>query len=164
MNETIRLLQGESKLIDAKPDNSIVWYWLCTIGLRYIIATGFAIFVISILASPSHQFSYQVTVILLATVIFFSWATLNRLSYYYLFTNLRIISKSGIINKQQQIVSYDRVADIHVERNWLQRIFGLSSVILEDFSGNRPLVLVGIESTLADRISHTVSSYMYNQK
>ena len=159
MNEDVHLLPGEKKLIDAKPDQQVIWFWLLTVGGRYIVSVGFLLFVIYMMVKPPYRLGYQLAVVILATMIFFIWAHLNRISRYYLFTNIRAIAKTGIFTKRRHIVSYDKIADIHVEQTWLERLFGLASIVLEDISGNRPMMMVGLEYSAAERIVYTVSSY-----
>ncbi len=160
----IRLLKNEKIIIDAQPDSNVIWYWLFTFGLRYIIAVAFIVFVLQLVSGPANRFMLQVMVVILAAIAYFGWAALNRKFHYYAFTNFRCISETGIINKRNAFVGYDRIADVHVARNWLERLLGLSSIIAEDFSGNKPMRMQGLEKETAEKITFTISTFLQQGK
>lgn len=79
-------------------------------------------------------------VYLLALLVWVCWPFLIWFTTTYTITNRRIITRSGIINKQGHDLPLRRISDVRYDKDVIDRIFGCGTLILETAAEN-PLTL-----------------------
>jgi membrane protein YdbS with pleckstrin-like domain len=68
---------------------------------------------------------------------------------YYWITNKRIVVQKGLIGHSIQIVPLERISDIIVSRNWLEKLLGIGSLLVQSLAGQyTPYVPFGAELRL----------------
>jgi hypothetical protein len=84
------------------------------------------------------------------SIIGFLIVELYRRSHKYIVTNLRIISKGGVLTKRERTIRYDKIADIDAQQGILGQIFGFGTIIPISESGlglgaDKSLAAAGVE-------------------
>src|SRR3989344_6560852 len=62
---------------------------------------------------------------------------LRRVTFHYSIDDKFLLLKQGILSKQQRHIPYGVVQNIYVKQDFLDRIFGLTSLTLENASANQ---------------------------
>ena len=110
----LALMPGESVVIAGTPDRSALLKY--TMSIAAIIA-GLGVFTLPLL--------------LIVYPIVKAWVKRHR----YWVTDKRIIVSNGIIGYRARSVPFERISDVAISANWLERIFGLRSVMVRDMTG-----------------------------
>jgi|GEM_PF-4198888 len=161
METLIALPPGETILLEAKPHYSVIFYWLLTTGLRYVMLLIFCVFLVS-LATPSPQDAFfQFFLLFFGLGGYFIWALLGRAYREYILTERGCFSAFGILNRHRSLLPYDRIANVYVRRNLLERLLGISSVIAEDFSGTPSLIMVGLKKSTGEMAIRLLSERVF---
>ncbi len=80
----------------------------------------------------SQQLSWILLIEVLVTpVLSIPLFLLWYLSFEYCFTDTGILIRWGVLRRQERLVSYDRIQNVHIQRSVLHRLFGLAKIEIE---------------------------------
>lgn len=135
----LKLTEGERVLVEGTPmrDPLFRYFMVCAVFVC-------AISVIGILALPIVYFALR--------------AYIGKHRYWV--TNSRIIVTNGIIGFRARSIPLERVSDVAISCTWLEKAFGLRSVVVRDMtgeamSGARMLAITdapGMQQLILDRV------------
>jgi uncharacterized membrane protein YdbT with pleckstrin-like domain len=83
------------------------------------------------------------TLIVLIMLPYFLWVELNYHNYTYQFRKKRLVIRKGVLNKERVIIPYDRIQNINVTHNVMQRALKLATVKIET-AGTNPWESEGV--------------------
>lgn len=83
------------------------------------------------------------TVIALILLPYLLWIELNYHNYTYQFRKKRLVIRKGVLNKERVIIPYDRIQNINVSHNVMQRALRLATVKIET-AGTNPWESEGV--------------------
>lgn len=148
MNQNIQLHANEKILLTLKPKHSASLYLAITNTGAYFLPLMIILFVFTILpANNGHDVSLttalkQIITLLAANIwwiiplfiiislISYFWSKYAVSQYQYTITNQRIINYSGFWGINCKIIPYERIVDVDLKQNPLQRLLGISSVFI----------------------------------
>lgn len=73
--------------------------------------------------------------LLLFSIVFWIISSLKYKWEYYWLTNKRIIQRKGLIGHSISSVPYERISDVIVSRNWLEKLLGIGSLRIQTLAG-----------------------------
>ncbi|MEZ4651571.1 MAG: PH domain-containing protein [Candidatus Eisenbacteria bacterium] len=85
--------------------------------------------------SRGSRFELLIILSLIPSVVF---QVVRYFAFHYRFTESEIIVRSGVVRRTTRHVPYERIQNIDLSRNVLQRAFGLNQLSLETASGKEP--------------------------
>ncbi len=135
----LALMEGEEILVAGRPEPAPL--------MGYLMANATLVCMVTIFGLPLVPLLYFVMKAFIA-------------KHRYWVTNSRIIVTNGIIGFKARSIPLERVSDVAISCNWLERAFGLRSVIVRDMtgeamSGARMLAVsdaTGMQRDILDRI------------
>jgi uncharacterized membrane protein YdbT with pleckstrin-like domain len=83
------------------------------------------------------------TVVVLILLPYLLWVELNYHNYTYQFRKKRLVIRKGVLNKERVIIPYDRIQNINVTHNVMQRALRLATVKIET-AGTNPWESEGV--------------------
>ncbi len=83
------------------------------------------------------------TLVVLIMLPYFLWVELNYHNYTYQFRKKRLVIRKGVLNKERVIIPYDRIQNINVTHNVMQRALKLATVKIET-AGTNPWESEGV--------------------
>jgi membrane protein YdbS with pleckstrin-like domain len=107
----LSLMPGEEVVIEGKPDRTRLQRYLMAVTT---MAMTF-LFPLAILAFP----------------IVAAWVKRHQ----YWVTTRRVVVSNGIIGWKTRSVPFERISDVVISANWLERIVGLRSIVVRDMTG-----------------------------
>jgi uncharacterized membrane protein YdbT with pleckstrin-like domain len=110
----IALLEGEEVLHVGKPQRDLL--------AAYLNVTASLLAIVTVVGIP---------------VLPFIWWAVNAFAkkHRYWLTSSRVVVTNGIIGYRARSIPLERVSDVAISCNWLERAFGLRSVIVRDMTG-----------------------------
>lgn len=136
------LLDGEKVLEEIKPDKKLKMYFTLEVAFFFYLATFWLVFIGFALV---NRIGWVQTAILSAAyltglaglVILIAWLLAkNSYSYQkYWITNKRLLYKRGTFGYRISSVPLERISDVIVSRTMIERIVGISSVLIESLAG-----------------------------
>ncbi len=96
--------------------------------------------------------------IVLLLLPYLVWTELNYHNYTYQFRKKRLVIRKGVLNKERTVIPYDRIQNININRNVLQRTLGIATIKIET-AGTNPWESEGIIDGIGDYhgfITHTM--------
>jgi membrane protein YdbS with pleckstrin-like domain len=133
------------KIAPARRSPSFLKYFIVSIFF-FILLVGyiFVDFPLSELLMKEH------VVLLLTAIAVIWWATgeYRRHNHgVYIITNDRIIIKTGIVSTHIESVSYDLIVNVKTYRSFLDKIFGIGTIVVMTARGGQETNLIGIKNT-----------------
>ena len=159
------LHKGEIIIKDIKPSSRIIWYYairslkwntiLAFIILNYLIidfslssfSSSFSYF--SFPSLFNEFFTFEVIALMIITFIFpFIYGLLRYSKQHYWITNQRIVYKHGVIGYAIVSIPYNRISDVIISRDLLERLLGFGSILIQTLAGQWSEGRMGAEVSL----------------
>ncbi|MCK4319370.1 PH domain-containing protein [Candidatus Micrarchaeota archaeon] len=94
--------------------------------------------------TPIKEYTFWIALILLAISIAYAiWLELHYQEYTYEFYEDKLRIKRGIINKERINIPYDKIQNVNIKKDIMERLFGLATVRIET-AGTSPGEAEGI--------------------
>ena len=146
MKKPFLLLEGEKVLEKIKPDKKLKTYFTLQTAFFLYLATFWLVFIaIPLTKAIGWPETITLAIILAAVyliglavvVLIISWLLAeNSYSYQeYWITNKRVLYKRGTFGYRISSVPLERISDVVVSRTMIERILGISSVLIESLAG-----------------------------
>jgi len=120
-----------------KLDKKVIWAFFFNFSLVPIIILVIGLFPIFLaliddsLIELTGFFIFSLFILFGGCLVFcYVWARLTYHYYRYELTDTSFYVEKGIIFKNYKTLSYDRIQNVEIERGILDRIFGLSSLVV----------------------------------
>lgn len=136
--DNMTLVPGETVLRRMRPH----WITLILPVFSFIVLTIMYTWLLGLIGNLNEPFrnilQWVVGLIVLALFLrwvvktFIWWATTK-----YLFTNKRIVTRTGLIRVEGESIALNKIQSIQFEKTLLERIFGSGSLIVESAAENR---------------------------
>src|SRR5258708_3877367 len=104
-----------------------VWIFKSVVGL--IIALVILVFFLFL-----GVYSWYLMYVLIATPIYIVVTTLRKNNFHYALEEKFLTIKQGVISKQERHIPYGVIQNIFVKQDLLDRLFGITSVTIENAS------------------------------
>ena len=155
MEKYFLLQKGEKVVKEIKPLPRLKWYFFLSGGhiLTLLIFSFVFLYVLYGLISTAlfETLGVFLTSILFVVGIFVAKLIYSYLRYrqeYYWITNKRIIAKRGLLGYRITSIPFERISDITISRNFLERLLGLGSLHIQSLAGQFSYSLFGSEASL----------------
>ncbi len=94
--------------------------------------------------TPIKEYTIWIVLILLAIIIAYAiWLELHYKEYTYEFYEDKLRIKRGIINKEMINIPYDKIQNVNIKKDIIERLFGLATIRIET-AGTNPGEAEGI--------------------
>ncbi|MEM2089931.1 MAG: PH domain-containing protein [Candidatus Pacearchaeota archaeon] len=145
------LLKDEKIIKSIKPKPRLKGYWFLSWGLGLIFAWAIILAFIFLELGANLPISIFGTIIafliVLATFLLLLLIILLRYHWEcYWITNKRIITRTGLIGYRYYSVPLERISDVIVRKDWLERIFKLGSLHFQTLAGQLSKSGLGAET------------------
>jgi len=108
--------------------------------------------------SVMFAFSTLLAILLGYVLFIYGWAGIYVSRFRYQLTNISLNIEYGIIKKSYSTIPYDKIQDVNTRRNVIERVLGLSSLLIPtaSSSGLMPGALLGLSTDDAEKIKQTL--------
>ena len=128
------LLENEKIVAEVKP-TSFSTYFFSLYGVHLLIL---------LIGFPAIPFLFPEFIVILVlysflVLVIFLVVLIAKLSYgweFYWITNLRVIQRKGLIGYNFYSTPYERMSDVILSKNWLERILNVGSVRIQTLAGS----------------------------
>ena len=172
MSRPIKLFEGENILLECHPKSILTEYNTARLSLGYTI--GFVIATLFYmdklkrvpeLITESGIASRPLTILVFIIIIFMVCVYIKNAvetsKKKYVFTDQRCILVSGFIGTNQNIIPYNRIADVNINQTSFQALWGLTMVILDEQVGfGRKTLIQGLSMNDAENITQVISKHI----
>lgn len=134
---------------------------ILTIFYRAIISLpGFVIILYFATIQSSAEDWINILLIMLFALLTFPFIFLHWYYYTFYITSKEIVIKSGVVSRRQRNIPIERIQNIEITQNFLQRILGIAKVLIETAGGSETEgMLEYVSKKDAEDIRYVIKSY-----
>lgn len=137
----INFVEGEKILKEIRPLPRFKLYYTLsntTWFLSFFIPFFLFLSVLLLEGIVYYAAALSLVLVLSLFLVFIVLWIISSLKYkweYYWLTNKRIIQRKGLIGHSISSVPYERISDVIVSRNWLEKLLGIGSLRIQTLAG-----------------------------
>lgn len=122
------------------------WHMIALVFLILGAVSGFTSLVASVLPSPSTRWLFAGFFGAIFFLVFLA-TEIRRYFVGYYFTDRKLIEEVGIFSKDVKTVRYDNITDTHLDKDFMERIFGLGDLRINTAGSDlQEVVLTGLSN------------------
>ena len=107
---------------------------------------------------------FAIVAALLVAVLSYGWSILVHKNYMYSLESVEFKKELGVINKKYVSIPYSRIQNVDINRGWLERMFGLSTLKIQTAGASAHHVSFGMSAAGAEGtlpgLSHEVAEQL----
>jgi len=126
----MRQLENENIIHELRPHRNIIIYW----SLRYLLFVAIFFLVFGLPFLNIMKIALSIFVMLIFLLIYFALILLAfflRKTYVYYITDKRCVFEGGILRRISHSVTYNKITDVEVSQNILERIMGIATLKIQ---------------------------------
>lgn len=131
------ILQKDEKIIkEIKPKKAMIGMQIIPVIFGLILVILFIIF--SSISTKEAVTSKVIFIYVISLIILVAICIVTLFAYskeYYWITNKRVAVKKGIIGYTITSIPYNKISDLTISRNLLEKIFGVGSIYIQTLAG-----------------------------
>lgn len=144
-----KLLEAGEEIVESSSPSRfdsryLKWYIISMVFLALGVVSGFTSVVSSVVGPGRWLFAGFFGAIFLLVLLV---TEIRRYFVAYYFTDRKVVEEVGILSKDVKTIAYDDVTDTHLDKNFMERIFGVGTLKVNSAGSDiSEIVLEGLRS------------------